>query len=129
MGGTEMYLTSDERGMVRVQVTGMDSGNECSHERHTPFRCGAIIKGITSTGGVFRPSDWAQRMAAAATVSCAYCGGRGEGRFNPHVRVLHLDGVTCLWVADELLEIDVPLHVFIMRFAHDNGLRMIAKCR
>lgn len=64
-------------------------------------------------------------MAAAATVNCNYCGSRGEGRYNPHVRVLHVDGVTCLWLADALLEIDAPLHAFIMRFALDNHLKVI----
>jgi hypothetical protein len=74
---------------------------------------------------VFRPSDWAQRMAAAATVNCGYCGGRGEGRYNPHVRVLHVDGVTCLWLAEELLAIDPPMHAFILRFAQDNHLKVV----
>lgn len=80
------------------------------HDTPAASRRGSIIKGITSAGSVFRPSDWAQRMAAAGTVNCAYCGGRGEGRYNPHVRVLHVDGVTCLWVAEALREIDPPLH-------------------
>jgi hypothetical protein len=86
---------------------------------------GTIIKGITRAGSGFRPSDWAQRMAAAATVNCSYCGGRGEGRYNPHVRVLHVDGVTCLWLAEELLAIDPSMHAFITRFAHDNHLKVV----
>lgn len=124
MGSAETCLKeSEEHACSAAHAAGQRLDGQCG--KSEAARCGAIIKGITSAGQTFRPSDWAQRMAAAATVNCSYCGGRGEGRYNPHVRVLHVDGVTCLWLAEALLEIDAPLHAFIMRFARDNHLKVV----
>jgi hypothetical protein len=125
MGSAELCVTSGGELVCDIPVHTAGHRQNTRHDTPAASRQGAIIKGITSAGSVFRPSDWAQRMAAAATVNCHYCGGRGEGRYNPHVRVLHVDGVTCLWLAEELLAIDPPMHAFIMRFAHDNHLKVV----
>lgn len=117
-------MGSTERAVADMG-TAYEHGMACS----VPPRCGTLIKGLDPDGQAFRPSDWAQRLAAAATVNCGYCGGTGEGRFNPHARVLYLDGLSCLWVGSELQTIDPPLHAFIMSFAGNNGLAAIEGCR
>ena len=135
MGGAEIYSINcgEQACDVVLHAAGQRQGGwhdmhdrqGSRHDTDVASRRGSIIKGITSAGYVFRPSDWAQRMAAAGTVNCSYCSGRGEGRYNPHVRVIHVDGVTCLWVAEALREIDPPLHAFIMHFARDNHLKVV----
>jgi len=122
MGSAELCLNDDITARAARRAPGHAGGRQ---DEKTAAHNGVLIKGITSAGHVFRPSDWAQRMAAAATVNCGYCGGRGEGRYNPHVRVLYVDGLTCLWVDTVLQEIDAPLHMFIMRFASDNHLKVV----
>lgn len=83
-----------------------------------------LLYGITIHGRPFRPSDWAQRLAAAATVNCTYCGGVSRIRFNPFVKVLLREGIPCLWVSALLAEQDPPLYDFIVRFGRDNELRI-----
>lgn len=83
-----------------------------------------LIKGVTVDGRKFRPSDWAQRLAAGATVNCDYCGITAHTRFNPYVKVVISEGVPCMWVSAALAEIDPPLRDFLLRFGEQNELVM-----
>jgi hypothetical protein len=81
-----------------------------------------LILGLTADGRCFRPSDWAQRLAAAATVGCAYCVQDPQLPFNPMVRVVLHEGVAGLWLAADLADRDPLRYEFLLRFAEQNGL-------
>lgn len=81
-----------------------------------------LILGITTDGKTFRPSDWAQRLAAAATIDCDYCGPSKQLPCNPMVRVVTQDGVQGVWVSQALAERDARLYEFVLRFAEMNKL-------
>lgn len=81
-----------------------------------------VILGITTAGKVFRPSDWAQRLAAVATINCDYCGPSKQLPCNPLVKIVTRDGVPGVWVSPALAERDPALYDFMLRFAEQNGL-------
>lgn len=81
-----------------------------------------VILGITTDGNTFRPSDWAQRLAAAATIDCEYCGPSKQLPCNPLVKVVTYEGVTGVWVSPALSARDTRLYEFVLRFAESNRL-------
>ena len=88
------------------------------------FNATVIIKGVTLDGRMFRPSDWCQRLAAAATLNCSYCLDVRGRAVNPYVKVIIEDGVYSLWISQALREIDPPLYDFMVLFGRDNGLQL-----
>ena len=82
-----------------------------------------IIKGITESGGKFRPSDWAQRLATAAGSSDRM----GRIQYHPKVAVVIHDGINCV-VIDKSLEDEEPmLYSFLTDFAISNKLQIEEK--
>lgn len=81
-----------------------------------------LILGVTTDGVTFRPSDWAQRLALAATIDCDYCGPSKQLPCNPMVRVVNQDGVSGVRVSPDLAERDRRLYEFVLRFARLNKL-------
>ncbi len=80
-----------------------------------------IIQGITSNGGAFRPSDWAERL-------CGVMSSFGEDeqlRYSSHVRPVTMDGVRCVVLAGELAKIEPRAYKFMLDFAKDNDLNVI----
>lgn len=77
-----------------------------------------IIRGITTSGQTFRPSDWAERLAGVLSVFNI------DSRINysPYVHPLSCDRLKCLLVDAKLEQVDSRAWEFIMGFAHDNDL-------
>lgn len=86
---------------------------------------GTVIKGETADGHAFRPRDWAHRLATACAVSCRYCDGTPERRFNPHVQVTVMDGVPSVWLSPWLGENDPARYDFLVKFGSDNDLQVL----
>ncbi|MGE0081122.1 MAG: DUF3579 domain-containing protein [Thiohalomonadaceae bacterium] len=80
-----------------------------------------LIKGITENGQLFRPSDWAQRLATAA----AACRPGGRLRSHPMVRVVIADGVPSVVVDQQLASSDPRLYAFLRDFGANNGLQLL----
>lgn len=83
------------------------------------------IRGVTTDGRTFRPSDWAERLAGAlasfrpAGVQAdigAYIG------YSPYCVPQIIDGVRCVIVDDALKDIEPMAWEFVMNFARDNAL-------
>lgn len=80
-----------------------------------------VIKGITQGGQLFRPSDWAQRLATAAGA----CRPSGRLRFHPMVRVVIADGVPSVVIDQQLAASDPRLYAFLRDFGANNGLQLL----
>ncbi len=80
-----------------------------------------IIQGITTDGGTFRPSDWAERL-------CGSVASYGPGRriiFHPNVRLASIEGVKCVVIDASLEEDDEMLFEFLTDFASENKLQIL----
>lgn len=77
-----------------------------------------IIRGVTSAGQTFRPSDWAERLAGVLSVFSI------DSRLNysPYLQPISCDRIKCLLVDTRLEEMDSRAWNFIMGFARDNDL-------
>lgn len=80
-----------------------------------------IIKGVTTGGRRFRPSDWAERLSGVMSEF----GRDNRLSYSPYVRPLVLDGLPCVLVSKKLQEIDPRAWRFVVGFAHDNELVMV----
>lgn len=102
-----------------------DSGEKRLHNRNVSSPNAAVtIEGIGQDGRPFRPSDWCQRLAAAATINCSYCTELRGRVINPYVKIVIEDGIYSLRIATILQEIDSPLYDFMLKFARNNGLQI-----
>ena len=86
-----------------------------------------LILGLTVDGRLFRPGDWAERLAGA--MSCFHPGGAQGGRHpvvgqTPYCVARMVDGVKCVAVSEALREAEPMAWDFVMNFARDNGLRV-----
>jgi hypothetical protein len=83
------------------------------------------IRGITTEGRTFRPSDWSERLAGAMA-SFRPGGGRGGiGAYigySPYCVPQVIDGVKCVLVNEALKGIEPMAWDFVMHFARDNHL-------
>ena len=84
------------------------------------------IQGLTPDGRLFRPGDWAERLAGV--MSCFRRGGvhGGAGAFigySPLCMPRTVDGVKCVIVNDGLKDVELLAWDFVMNFARDNELR------
>jgi Protein of unknown function (DUF3579) len=77
-----------------------------------------IIRGTTTDGRKFRPSDWAQRLYYAV----ASYGPYRQVTFNPMVKLKVSDGVSCVVVSKRLEREDPMMFEFLIDFARDNDL-------
>lgn len=89
-----------------------------------------FIRGITSDGKQFRPSDWAERLCGV--LACFRPEGSGGPnahlQYSPYVRPTLLDGVKCVVVNEDLRNIEPLAYHFVVDFAKDNDLQVIAAC-
>ena len=97
---------------------------------HPPPRQ-AFIQGITLDGRVFRPSDWAERLAGA--MSSFRPGGVRVGRsgpigYSPYCVPNVINGVKCVVVSEALRELEPMAWDFVMNFARDNQLQVADAC-
>jgi hypothetical protein len=89
------------------------------------------IHGVTTEGGTFRPSDWAERLAGA--MSSFRPGGAGLGigayiGYSPYCVPQVVDGVKCVLVSDALRGLEPMAWDFVMNFARDNSLQVAEAC-
>jgi len=79
-----------------------------------------VIEGIDSGGHKFRPSDWAERIAA---ILASYDEDR-RLRYSIDVSPCTIQGTRCLIVAKDMEQRNPEGYKFIMQFAGDNHLRI-----
>lgn len=80
-----------------------------------------VIHGTTSSGKVFRPSDWSERL-------CGILSSFDKDNrlsYSKWVRPILVDKVRCVAVDKELETINPSMFHFLMDFASDNDLRII----
>jgi hypothetical protein len=87
------------------------------------------IQGITRDGRVFRPSDWAERLAGAMSsfrpgARPGAAGGRAPG-YSPYCVPRVIGDLKCVLVNEALREIEPMAWDFVMHFARDNELRVV----
>lgn len=90
-----------------------------------------FIQGITTDGRVFRPSDWAERLAGV--MSQFRPGGRVHGpgahlSYSPYCLPTVVNGVKCVVVSEAVREIEPMAWDFVMNFARDNHLQVAEAC-
>jgi hypothetical protein len=91
-----------------------------------------IIQGITKDGRVFRPSDWAERLAGA--MSCFRPGSAGKAGigafigYSPYCVPTSVGEVKAVIVNEALREIEPMAWDFVTNFARDNDLQMGEVC-
>lgn len=90
-----------------------------------------FIQGITEEGKVFRPSDWAERLAGvmsrfrpgtAASAAQAHLG------YSPWCVPTTLNGVKCVVIRAELREHEPMAWEFVVNFGRDNRLQIVEAC-
>jgi len=79
-----------------------------------------VIKGVTTEGKTFRPSDWADRLCG---VMSAF-GSDGRMQYSPFVHPVTSAGVRCVVVNIQLKEIEPMAWSFLLNFAKDNDLQV-----
>lgn len=84
-------------------------------DANTPF----IIRGITTRGTRFRPSDWADRLAGAFAV----IDPNNRTNYSPYVRPTTLHGISCVTVDKKLKAADPSAYHFLQSFAKTNELQ------
>jgi Protein of unknown function (DUF3579) len=88
-----------------------------------------FIQGITKGGRVFRPSDWAERLAGV--MSQFRPGGAQPGShlgYSPWCVPTSLGDVKCVVVHADLREEEPMAWDFVMSFARDNDLQVTEAC-
>jgi len=89
-----------------------------------------VIQGLTSDGKPFRPSDWAERLCGV--MACfrpeGSAGPNAHLQYSPYVRPVVLDGVKSVVVDEELRNIEPLAYHFVLDFARDNDLQVVAAC-
>lgn len=79
------------------------------------------IKGVTTAGRKFRPSDWAERLSSVMSTF----GADNRVSYSPYVRPGTIDGINCVVVSKALQEVDQRAYQFVMGFARDNDLTVL----
>ncbi|MES2536082.1 MAG: DUF3579 domain-containing protein [Pseudomonadota bacterium] len=89
-----------------------------------------FIQGLTSDGKQFRPSDWAERLCGV--MACFRPEGSGGPnahlKYSPYVRPTLLGNIKSVVVNEDLREIEPLAYHFVMNFAKDNDLQIVAAC-
>lgn len=77
-----------------------------------------IIRGLTTKGSRFRPSDWADRLAGAFAV----IDPNNRTNYSPYVQPTKLDGIPCVVISPKLKLSDPNAWRFLKSFAQSNEL-------
>jgi hypothetical protein len=91
-----------------------------------PGQQAIIIRGVTSDGRTFRPSDWADRLAGV--MSQFRPGGAQSGSplsYSPWCIPKVIDGIKCVVVHPALEEAEPMAWAFVLGFARDNDLQLV----
>lgn len=81
-----------------------------------------IIVGLTREGRKFRPSDWAERLCG---VMSAF-GAEKKMKYSPFVGPCTYQGEKAVFVAGQLDRLEPMAYKFMMNFADDNELQVVA---
>lgn len=91
-----------------------------------------IIHGVTQDGRVFRPSDWAERLAGAMSSFRPGTAGRaGIGAYigySPYCVPTTVGTVKAVIVNEALRDIEPMAWDFVINFARDNDLQFGEVC-
>ncbi len=98
----------------------MDGSACCKRVNAAPESGRLVIKGMTRAGKVFRPSDWAQRLAGAAGSRMA----DGSFRFHPQVQVAVVEGTSAIVIDVDLARTNPKLYAFLLKFGCSNELQL-----
>lgn len=79
-----------------------------------------VIQGITESGELFRPSDWAERLSGMLSV---FSRDRYLS-YSPFLKPVVAGGIRCVAVNRELQRVDPAAFEFLMQFARDNHLKV-----
>jgi Protein of unknown function (DUF3579) len=88
-----------------------------------------FIQGITHDGKVFRPSDWAERLAGV--MSQFRPGGPQPGShlsYSPWCVPTNLGDIKCVVVNRDIRDVEPMAWDFVINFAKDNNLLMTEAC-
>jgi Protein of unknown function (DUF3579) len=91
-----------------------------------------LIQGLTQDGRVFRPSDWAERLAGA--MSSFRPGGAAKAGigayigYSPYCTPTAVGEVRAVIVNEALRDIEPMAWDFVVNFARDNNLQMGEVC-
>ena len=77
-----------------------------------------VLKGITSEGSKFRPSDWAERLCGNL---CTFRNRRMY--YSPLLRPAVIEGIKCVIVDAKLKEEHASLLEDVLHFAKNNDLQ------
>jgi len=96
--------------------------NYPEHFQNTQY----LIRGITQSGTVFRPSDWAERLCS----TLAFCGtknppGSNTPKYSPYVVPALVDNIRCVVIDPEVQNIEPLAWEFALNFAQDNNLVVV----
>ena len=81
-----------------------------------------VIIGVTSDGRRFRPSDWAERLCGVLSA----CGAEKKMAYSPYVTPGHSEGEKAVFVDRKLYTLEPMAYRFVVNFAQDNNLKLIA---
>lgn len=96
----------------------------------SPLAKEIFIQGITRDGKIFRPGDWAERLAGV--MSSFRPGGAKPGShlsYSPWCLPTQRNGIKCVVVHRDLREHEPMAWDFVINFARDNDLQMIPACQ
>jgi hypothetical protein len=80
-----------------------------------------VIRGVTTRGRTFRPSDWADRLAGLVS----QVGSDHRLNYCPHVQPVTRAGVRCVVINRALEAQDSRMFRFLLDFARDNDLEVV----
>lgn len=90
-----------------------------------------FIKGVTSQGRPFRPSDWAERLAGVMAGFRPGGSGKGHGAhigYSPYCIPTSLGNIKCVVVNEALRDLEPMAWDFVLNFARDNDLQVVDAC-
>ena len=82
-----------------------------------------VIYGVTESGGRFRPSDWAERLAGVLAPYRPVGSRASHLTYSPYVIPTVRDNLRCVVVDERLRDIEPLAWKFVHDFATDNHLR------
>ena len=80
-----------------------------------------VIRGLTSQGRTFRPSDWADRLAGLVSE----VGMDNRLNYSHGVQPVTRSGVRCVVISRALAQQDSRIFQFLLDFARDNDLEVV----
>lgn len=82
-----------------------------------------VIRGLTTSGETFRPSDWAERISSVLSTY----GIDHRMSYSPYVQPVTIDGVKSVVINLKLEETDPRGLNFLLNFARENDLQIVDK--